>query len=74
MAGLFVGVWIAGTQASAPAELEIRFAPLTPLPPPLAPRELFERLPVTRASLELGSISAFEVVSGPVGADRKSVV
>ena len=68
LVGLFVGVWIAGTRASAPAALEIRFAPLTPLPPPLAPRELFERLPVTRASLELGSISAFEVVSGPVGA------
>ncbi len=68
LAGLFVGLWIAGSRGSDPVELEIQLVSVAAAPPPLAPRELFERLPVTRAALELGSISESEAKSGPVGA------
>ena len=54
LAGLFVGLWIAGTEGSDPVELEIQLVSVAAPPPPLAPRELFERLPETRAALELG--------------------
>ncbi len=68
LAGLCVGLWIAGTRGSDPAELQIQVVSVAALAPPLAPRELFERLPVSPAVLELGSISQSEVESGPVGA------
>jgi hypothetical protein len=56
LTGVVVGLWIAGTGRPDPRPSTVALEPVAAAPPPLAPASAFERLPVTRATLDLRTL------------------